>query len=203
MTNRGRAPKRTATEQALVEDAAMTLAVAGNNRMLCKELGQNLTPPPFNLEDLPSHSLPNPCLALMIPERLQENFGLIDKQFARGPSSPTQRLVCAMDATYLLKAMQQMKVRGRAGLVGGCWAPSNEEHGFIPLDDIPPSVPYAPIMTEFLLWDPNARGARKPFSVASMPMGLAPPKEAQATKTHAGNIESWISMGYECMNSIE
>ena len=190
-TNRGRAPKRSETESSLIADAAITLAVAGGNKLLLKELGQNQTCPRINAEDLPSWSLPNPCLALMHQDQLRQNIELVDQQFPRAPSTPTQRLICAMDGTYLQKALQQMKFRGVAGLVGGPWSPHDESLGFIPLDKVPDSAPYAHCMVQFLVFDPAAEH-RKSFPIASMPMGLAPPVPEGCTKSHAGNIDTCI-----------
>lgn len=190
-TNRGRAPQMSECATNLIQDAALTLAIAGGNKMLMRELGQNQTAPRILTEDLPSWSLPNPCLALMsnFRDRLLENLDLVDKQFPRAPSAPTQRLVVAMDATYLQKAVQQMMVRDVPGLVGAPWSPNDETFGFIPLNRVPDETPYAACIVDFLAFDPCARH-RRDFSIASMPMGLAPTLSENMSKTHAGNMDT-------------
>ena len=198
-SNRGRAPRQSEGQQALIQDAALTLAIQGGSRQLCRTLGQNVTQPSVHPEDLVGFSLPNPCLALAYPEQLKQNMELIDLRYPRTPSAAVQRCVCAFDATYLMKAMSQMKVRGVAGLVGSCWSPQTGDAGFIPLDNIPETIPHAPVVMEFLCWDPSAI-SRAPLSAAEMPMALAAPKNETQSSTHTGNVDTrcWDRISLVC-----
>lgn len=47
---------------------------------------------------------------------------------ASGPEGmPARRLCCAFDATYLLKMLSQLELRGKRGVVGGAWCPQTDE----------------------------------------------------------------------------
>lgn len=187
---RGRTANMTATEMTLIEDAALTLAIAGGNKQLCEELSQKTTPPTIRLEELPAHGLPNPALALMCPDQLNENLELVDKCFPRGPTSRTRRLICAVDATYLLRSICQFSRQGKAGLVGAPWNPEDESLAFMDIGKSSRGIERASVMMEFLVWNPC--GVKKEsFSIASMPMSLqAPRQDPKQTLTHAGNWEA-------------
>ena len=178
-SHRGRAGKASALEQALVGDAALTLfmAVGGNNKILANKLGQNVSAPRLFLDELPARSLPLPTLALSTSnaKQLEQNAVLIDQQFWRGPGMPAQRLFCGVDHTYLQKALTQISVHDRRGLVGGCWWPDHEEEAFMEFDSLPEDVSAkkkATLMLECLCWDPAAPH-KLCFSLASQPMSLA------------------------------
>lgn len=62
---RGRPASQSQTQRDLLQDAALQLAIAGQNKLLARELCQKLTPPRVKLDDLAAMSLPNPALSLM------------------------------------------------------------------------------------------------------------------------------------------
>lgn len=192
-TQRGRTASLNEAEDRLIQDAALSLALAGGNSSLAKSLGQNVSCPRFSPEDLPTKfSLPNPMLALMDKEQLLLNIDLVDKLFARSPSAPQRRLILAIDHTYLQRVMVQMKWQGRAGLIGRPWKPDTPDDAFIPLDNIPPGClkqKKASLMLECLVWDPVAAN-RQAYSLASMPMSLERSKQKQMTLTKQGNLEA-------------
>ena len=195
-SNRGRTACLNETEHRLVQDAALSLAVAsGANRRLLVDLGQNARSPTIQLHDLPGMSLPNPMLALMCEDQLSENATLVDQLFGRLPTSPAKRLVVAVDCTYLLRAHSQMKYQGVPGLVGGPWSPTSEAEAFLNLDSLPDKAAKAPVMLEAVTWDPAA-ARRSTFSLASMPMSLAAQQGTFPSKTHAGNHEALINIRY-------
>lgn len=131
-------------------------------------------------------SLPNPALALMHEEQMEENVLLADQSYARSPSMKSRRLMVAMDATYLLRGLQQMMVRGKAGLVGLPWRPQEAEpKAFVPVKSVPKKEERAPQILEFLCWDPMAVNSFL-VSLASMPMSLKAPKLSDSsTLTHS------------------
>lgn len=187
-----RARNETATERNLIEESALTLAILGGNRAVCKELGQRVKPFKCRMADLPSHSLPNAMLALLSSnhEQLQENIQLIDQLFHRTSACKKRRLLMAVDATYLEKAMLQMSMGQTVGLVGGGWSIDNEEECFWPLAKAHEKKMKAPQMMEFLITDPSSPCDRRSYSLCSMPMFLkAMRRDEGVTKTHAGNWE--------------
>lgn len=196
-TLRGRRGNELVGERSLIEDAALTLAISGGNKAVCKELGQRSTAVRIQTEDLPRLSLPNPTLALLKgnEEQLKENVTLIDQRFARMPGENKRRLMMAVDATYLQKGLVQMKMGDRAGLVGGGWSIEDEAGAFLPLADLDKveRPEKASQMMEFLLWNPHMPGVRETYSLASVPTRLAATMtDATASKTHAGNLESRV-----------
>lgn len=194
-SNRGRYKECSQTEEQLIQDAALQLAISGSNKHLCAKLLQNAKLPRIAVDKLHELSLPNPMLALMNPTRLEENARLIDQAFYRGPTMPSRRLICAMDATYLAKGLQQMQDDGVPGLVGGPWSPIDSSSAFIPLSSTLDckTCPRASVMQEFLLWCPNSQH-RKTMSIASMPMCLAASQQDNESQTHAGNRDAWMKM---------
>lgn len=190
-TTRGRSKSMTETESMLVSDTALSLSVLCANKNLCMELGQKVRGPRINMEDLPQHGIPNPCLSLLSDSvsQLDENFTLLDQAYSRSETTPARRMILAIDATYLCKSMTQHCKRGEVGLVGGCWAPSEESEAFIPLTHGKLGThTKAPLMMECLAWNPNSFTTQA-YSVASMPMGLAARQAEGETKTHKGNWE--------------
>ena len=85
----------------------------------------------------------------------------------------------AFDATYITATLAQATMHGKRGLVGGKWTPEENnaatQTAFVDLEDHERlskldlrTIPRAPLMYEFLVWDPCA--LRKcPLSAASMP----------------------------------
>ncbi len=189
---RGRRAAQTETQERLVEDAALTLAIVSGNRGLAEELGQRKTMKKLHLEDLALWSLPNPCLSLMFSDQLLENLRIVEQQCVRVPGQSCRRMIASLDHTYILKFLVQMKVQGKAGLIGGAWTPENEESAFMPFDALPPhalSVDKAGLMLEILLWNPDAL-IKEAFSVSAMPMTLRRSKKKDLTLTKQGNMDS-------------
>lgn len=189
LSNRGRKLKSCSdAERSLLQDAALSLSIAGGNKALLMELKQNVTKPKILMESLPEHGLPNPALSLMSEDQVQQNLTLIDQFYPRSDKASARRLILAMDATYLLRATCQYFLNGKAGVLGGCWSTVSSE-AFLPFDTVRSNVNKAPVMQEFLCWDPCGFKKRT-LSLASMPMSLAAPKsDDQDTLTHAGNME--------------
>eukprot|EP00435_Cladocopium_sp_Y103_P019204 s3146_g4.t1 len=187
-TLRGRHRATSETEIRLMEDAALNLAIIGGNKAVCVELGQKKRKPKISMEDLPGLGLPNPALALMNDEQLENNFLLIDQLFPRRESSRSRRLIMGMDGTYLLRSACQFKIKDTVGLVGGAWSPVDSSQAFADLNVNVKSLEKAPTMLEFVLWDPCG-WTKSTYSVASMPMALSAPKldekETQAPSNHA------------------
>lgn len=190
LTMRGRRRACTATEKRLLEDAALTLSILGGNSGICAQLGQKVTKPRIQMDELPSFGLPNPALSIMFPEQLEENFILVDQLFSRRETSRSRRLMMAVDATYLLRSANQFQMNGKIGLVGGSWASSDESQAFLDLSAATKSLEKAPVMQEFLLWDPCSY-RKETYSIAAMPMSLSAPVQKETeTKHHAGNWEA-------------
>ncbi len=194
---RGRKPACSGTEDDLVADATLTLSMMSGNQALARELGQCTTGYRLKMEELPhKFSLPNPCLALMFPQQLQDNLALVDQQIVRGPDEPMCRLVLALDHTYLLKSFVQGCVQGKAGILGGPWTPAQPERAFMPFDSMPEDAlkgQKAALMLECLVWSPWAR-VRQSFSIASMPMTLERHKQKDLTLSRQGNLDSWLGL---------
>lgn len=192
MSNRGRRLKTCSDKEIeLINHAALSLSIAGANVHLCRELGQRTSKFKVAMDDLESYGLPNPCLSLMCPEQLDRNLELIDQRYPRKPSSTARRCILAMDCTYLLKIIGQGKWKSQAGLVGGCWRPTDSSEGFMSIGTPTRGVERASVMLELLLWDPNARGKNETYSLGAMPMSLAAHAvdRERETLTHAGNLE--------------
>ena len=189
-SDRGRWMDTTETEDRLVKDAALTLAMHGGNKKLCSSLSQ-CRAPHISLDNLIEHSLPNPALALMNKTRLESNLNLIDLKLPRKGDWPQRRLVCAIDATYLLKSYAQVTLDGKEGLVGGPWAPSDDSQAFIPFDALESSKgEKATVMLQTLLWDPNLQ-ERRTYPLAAMPMRLGPAVVEDQTLANAGRWEAY------------
>ena len=194
-TDRGRQASCSETERRLVEGAAFTLALAGGNRELAVELGQNITPPRMHCDLLPPMGLPNPALSLRscATEQLRQNLQLLDQRFARASNMKTRRLVLALDHTYLDKTMNQGSVEGVRGLLGGIWRPRNEGSEFIPFTEMSKDAartPKANLMLEALAWDPCAVH-QQCYSISAMPMSLAAPRDETVNKDH-GKLDSGL-----------
>ena len=176
LSTRGR-HGHTEVERNLIADAALTLCLSGTgNKGLAKSLGQNSEPPRVFLDDLVPKSLPCPALALLSSEFLAQNCELVDQRFSRCENEPACRLIVAVDHTYLQRSLQQIKLRGQRGLVGGCWWPADKTVTFMNFDDLPENplqAPKAPLMLEMLAWCPY-QTKKQCYSLASMPMSLAP-----------------------------
>ena len=194
-TNRGRPQALTDTESYAIEEACLSFALAGGNKSLAVSLGQKVTLRKIKCEELPGLGLPNPVLALQSgkEEQLGENVSLIDQRFPRSPSAPQQRLILAIDHTYLQKRFVQACLNGTVGLVGGPWSPTQEQSCFLPLADMQPGTlkaERASMMLECLCWDPCAE-KRESYSIASMPMTLKRAKRGDMTLTRHGNMAPW------------
>jgi hypothetical protein len=116
-------------------------------------------------------------------------LGLFSLQALPVKSSEQGRLILAIDATYLLRLLNQMKLHGKVGIVGGPWHPDaipnkpDPDPCFVPLD-VKVNVgriPKAGLMLEFLLWDPCA-AEKVCMSACSMPTQLAASSSATAYK---------------------
>lgn len=189
----GRVGNLSETEHRLLNNAAMTLAIAGGNRLLCEQLGQKATPPRVRPSELPEKGLPDPVLSLMDSEKLAMNFDIIDACYDRSETARSRRLICAVDATYLLKSLSQYCLKGKAGLVGGPWSAQDETRAFLEITKGNRSAEKAPLMLEFLLWHPCATH-RDALSAGSMPISLAAPRQdASQTLLHAGNFDAWLN----------
>ena len=191
---RGRAAASTDAKSTLLQNAALTLAIAGGNKHLAVELGQKMTPTKVKLEELERLGLPNPAMALLDCniEQFRTNLKLVDQRHGRDEKMSPRRLILGFDATYLLRTVSQFRMNNEVGLIGGPWSPGQEELCFVNIESMRKDMERAPVMYEFLAWDPcgKHRGA---LSIASMPMNLKAPKSSSAkTQTHAANWESWL-----------
>ena len=187
---RGRCKSLSETEERLLTDAALSLAVAGGNKALSIQLGQKQRKATVCLEDLESLGLPNPALSLMFEDQLATNLKLIDQMYERPPSGASRRLIVAMDATYLLKTISQHRRGDEVRLCGGPWSPSNETLCWVELEKCSSKMPKAQVMMEYLAWNPYSR-KKLTLSIAAMPMALAPVKvDLAETQVHAGNWET-------------
>ena len=187
----GRPPDMTETEAQLINDAALTLSLAGNNKALAAKLGQSLRKARINLDDLEIHSLPNPALALLSSDQMCLNLQLIDQKFPRSAEASAKRLMLGIDHTYLIRSHVQATIRKVPGLVGTPWSPDNEEDAFMDLSDLPHDAtkkPKAPMMLACVMWNPNSVH-REVYPLASMPMSLGKEKVADETLIRAGNVE--------------
>lgn len=193
----GPKPKCSETEDRLVSNAAFTFALAGGNRELAIQLGQNLKAPQLRNDCLHEMGLPNPMLALTKANasQLEKNCELVDLAFPRGPSQSPKRMVVAIDHTYLQRALCQVKFGDHPGVVGGCWRPSTEDdddRSFMKFSQLPEGAlqtQRAPLMLEVLCWDPTCV-PRKSLSLASMPMSLKPATDKEGTSRNHGK---WVS----------
>lgn len=172
-------------------------ALAGANKELAVQLGQNVKPPPLRVDSLPSQGLPNPMLALKqsLRARLEQNADLVHQFFPALPGESLRRLMLGLDHTYLLRGLVQVQLNEKAGMVGACWRPSHDgadgDRTFMAMDRLPEdalATPKAPLMLECLTWDPAADRGRC-LSLASMPMSLKPTETAAAFR----NQGKWVS----------
>lgn len=199
----GRPLASTATEHQLMCDAAFTFAMAGKNKELAAELGQQLRPPPISCESLPREGLPNPAMALSEAraEQLRDNLQMIHQKFEMVANQQERRLVCALDHTYLARQMCQAKVNGKAGLLGAAWNPcgDDEEKCFLPFATMPRDgsrTPAAPLMLEALCWNPCEEKNRC-FSICSMPMALK--ADVAGMEVKARNKGKWVPSRQICL----
>eukprot|EP00435_Cladocopium_sp_Y103_P048643 s210_g14.t1 len=185
----GRPPQMTETEAQLISDAALTLSVAGNNKVLAAKLGQSLGKAKIHLDDLEKFSLPNPALALLSSSQMSLNLQLIDQKFPRSSAASPKRLMLGIDHTYLIRSLVQATIGNIHGLVGAPWSPGNEADAFMALGNLPDGATKkekASMMLSCVLWNPSSVH-REVFPLASMPMSLARtkvPDETQAPLTH-------------------
>lgn len=187
---RGKKPASTETESRLVEEAAFSFAVAGGNRELAAKLGQTMRARHVDLDQLHTHGLPNPMLAMMKAEQMDRNLELIDQRFARSPDAPARCLIMAVDHTYLIRTLVQEKWDGVPGLVGSPWSPLKEHNAFMDLRALPEGATKkekASMMLCCLLWNPCSVH-RETYSLSSMPMSLARCKNADETQIYSGNV---------------
>lgn len=84
-TMRGRRFKESALEEQLIRDAGLQLSMASGNKELAQMFGLAVGAYKTALDELEKNSLPNPALSLLWPEKLANNFRLIDQ---RSPSCP-------------------------------------------------------------------------------------------------------------------
>ena len=204
-TGAGRHKNCNDAETKLVEDAALAMAILGHNTSLCKALGQKVRPPKYHWDDLPKHSLPNPCLALMTSrsEQLEENVQLASQWFALSPGQATRRCILAIDHTYLQARFVQGTVGGVPGLLGGAWSPTAEDLAFRPFESMDGSAlkaPKANLMLECLIWDPCA-DRRQSLSLASMPMKLGKQNKGSRSLTKEGNMVSRLMFFARCFQT--
>ena len=190
----GRPVKSSEVESRLVSDTALSLALCGGNVKIAQTLGQKVRPPRVHWDDLPSHSLPNPVLALSEArkDQLLENVDLINQWFGLSPGQDSRRCILAIDHTYLQARFAQGIVGGVPGLLGGAWAPGCEDAAFVPFSSLTGESfrnKKANLMLECLVWDPCA-DRRLSLSLASMPMKLGRGKKGDRTNANQGNIVS-------------
>ena len=175
-TLRGRKMASSSTESMLVEDACMTLALAGGHKDLAMQLGQSTSGFRLKVEELPEkHSLPNPCLSLLHTDHIESNLSLVDQAIPRLHDGSTCRLILGVDHTYLVRSFVQGKIRGEMGILGGPWSPSNPSTAFMPFSNLPENPLHgekASLMLECLVWSPWT-SKRQSLPIASMPMSLA------------------------------
>lgn len=88
----GRRNKRTERESSLISDAGQQLAMACCNTNLAREFGLSSAALKISLEELRSHSLPTPSLAIRWPGVMLENFELLDQRFVRPHGAPKRDL---------------------------------------------------------------------------------------------------------------
>ncbi len=189
-------------ERNLISDAALTLSMSSKGSPgLAKSLGQRASPPKVYLDDLLGYSLPCPALALLDEKDLHTNLEIVDQRYYRASGEPARRLIVAVDHTYLQRSIQQIQLRGKRGLVGGCWWPSDPSMAFLDFDELPDdplSCSKAPLMLEMLAWCPYQQ-RKECFSLASMPMSLKPKNSEQR---NSGNFESWQMSVYVRMMGL-
>eukprot|EP00435_Cladocopium_sp_Y103_P020222 s835_g4.t3 len=194
----GRPMACTATEHMLISDAAFTFSMAGKNKELAAQLGQQLRPKSLSTEELPSHSLPNPTLALLSnrSEHLRDNLQMIHRRFSMVEGQQHRRLVCAFDHTYLSRQLCQAKFSGKAGLLGPAWNPcGNEDRCFLEFGTMPrdgAKTPAAALMLECLCWNP-CEDKNRCFSICSMPMALKAALLDDQPPVKPRNFGKWVS----------
>ena len=197
----GRPMASTALEHQLISEAAFEFALASKNKDLAMKLGQSLRPKRLCTDDLPSHSLPNPTLALAAhrSDILQENMKTINRLFSLADGQQERRLVLSIDHTYLSKQLVQTKVGGVAGLVGPAWSPCGGQHdGFLPFSQMTREAartPAAPLMLECLCWNPPESSKNRVYSMCSQPMALKAALKATNGEhvVNQRNAGKWVS----------
>lgn len=191
-TLRGKPQSCSSTKNSLLQEATLSLAMCGGNKLLAQSLAQKLSPPTIRLDELDQHSLPCPALALLRGHeaQLERNMILVDQRWPRTEDMSSRRCVLGLDATYLLKYCSQLKFFEKVGVIGGCWSASDETEAFVPAAEADPrSMLKAPVIYEFVVWNPCEASPSSSYSVASMPMALKAPKhDSGETLVHAGNL---------------
>ena len=83
-------------EASLISDAGQMLALASANVGLAREFGLSSKSLHLSLDELQKHSLPTPALAVRWPDKLKENWELLDQRFSRSTQCPQRdlALVC-------------------------------------------------------------------------------------------------------------
>ena len=107
-------------EKAVVEEAAMTLAMNGCSEQLMRSMGFNkkcVLRVYGDLDSLNGQSLPCGALALLFPETLQQNLSIIDGMYPRDQGHKRRFCLC-FDSTYLLAMHQSLRLGGKRVMVG-------------------------------------------------------------------------------------
>ncbi|CAK9003093.1 ZnF_CDGSH domain-containing protein [Durusdinium trenchii] len=172
-TMRGRRSKESALEEQLIRDAGLQLSMASGNKELAQMFGLAVGAYKTALDELEKNSLPNPALSLLWPEKLANNFRLIDQRSPSCPDNDRCRFLLAFDCTYLTQTLTQMAIHDQHAMVGGIWSPQTPENACISLDtdemvDVK-GTPLAATMMECLVWDPSLKH-RISLSPCSMPI---------------------------------
>ena len=203
----GRPLSSNATEHILIQDAAFEFALMGRHKELAVRLGQSLRPPTLSTEELPSHSLPNPCLALASfrSDILRENLQAINKLFSLAANQQERRLMVAIDHTYLSKQLVQAKLNDQAGLIGPAWSPHDEGRCWQPFSSMADDAakqPGASLMLECLCWNPCESSKNRTFSICSMPMALkacTKDPDFSVKDSNRGKWVTWLNVVRICL----
>ena len=84
----GRRNNHTEREASLIADAGMQIAMLAGNIVMAKQFGISASACKIGFDVLASHGLPVPALAVMWPDKLRENWVLVDQKYLRAPSMP-------------------------------------------------------------------------------------------------------------------
>ena len=87
-TMAGRRSNCSEREALLISDAGQQLACATGNVGLAREFGLSSRAGRVNQAELQNASLPVPPLAVTWPEKLHNNFNLVDQRFVKAPETP-------------------------------------------------------------------------------------------------------------------
>ena len=77
----GRRSQESSHECQLISDAGIQLAAASGNSHLAREFGLSAAALRTKLDDLKLYNLPVPCLSVLWPEELRQNFVLANTRF--------------------------------------------------------------------------------------------------------------------------